>query len=152
MENLKERYIQLLQEKLDALYHMRDVTINQVFTGDEAHVEAEAEGFINLYEKRGEVLERVNKIDAALELLDPPDAEDPEDTAFQEQVLDLRQKMTALAKEMVEMDKANIAMHEKISLALKGSMKQARQSMDLLHGYDDYIDAGEGHYVDKKKV
>ncbi|MDR2183091.1 MAG: hypothetical protein LBE55_02850 [Clostridiales bacterium] len=152
MENLKGRYIELLQEKLDALNYMREATLGQVFTGDETLVESEAEAFIALYEKRGNVLSRVEKIDDALELLDPLDAEDLEDTAFQSQVVGLRQKMVELARDMVNLDKANMDVYKKISAYVKNNMKQARQGLDLIQGYDDYLDANEGHFLDKKKM
>lgn len=152
MENLKGRYIELLQEKLDALNYMREATLGQVFTGDETLVESEAEAFIALYEKRGNVLSHVEKIDDALELLDPLDAEDLEDTAFQSQVVGLRQKMVELARDMVNLDKANMDVYKKISAYVKNNMKQARQGLDLIQGYDDYLDANEGHFLDKKKM
>jgi len=152
MENLKGRYIELLQEKLDALESIRESTRQQVFTGDKSLIEQEAEAFVALYEKRGEALARVEKIDDALELLDPLDAEDLDDTDFQARVVELRHKMVELAREMVALDKANIEIYEKMSAYVRNNMKQARQSLDLLQGYDDYVDANEGHFMDKKKV
>ena len=152
MENLKDRYIELLQKKFDALNSMREATLEQIFTGDESLVEQEAEAFVALYEKRAEILERVEKIDDALELLDPLEAEDLIDTDFQTQAAELRQKMVELAKEMVGLDKANMAAYEKMSAYVRDNMKQARQGQDLIQGYDDYLDANEGHFMDKKKV
>ena len=152
MENLKSRYVELLQEKLDALDSMRQATKAQVFTGDETLLETESEAFVTLYEKRTEVLDRVEKIDAALELLDPLDAGDLEDAAFQAQVIEIRQKMVELAKEMVDMDKANMQIYQKMSDYVQNNLKQARQGADLINGYDDYLDANQGHFVDKKKI
>jgi len=152
MENLKGRYIELLQEKLDALESIRESTRQQVFTGDKSLIEQEAEAFVALYEKRGEALARVEKIDDVLELLDPLEAEDLDDTDFQARVVELRHKMVELAREMVALDKANIEIYEKMSAYVRNNMKQARQSLDLLQGYDDYVDANEGHFMDKKKV
>jgi len=152
MENLKDRYIKLLQDKLDALRHMRNVTVAQVFTGDESLVEKEAEAFIALYEERSRALERVEKINDALELLDPLDADDLSDMAFQSKVMEFRQNMVELAREMAMLDKANIIASQKITTYMKGSLKQTRQSLDLIQGYDDYIDANEGHFMDKKKL
>ena len=152
MENLKDRYIELLQKKFDALNSMREATLEQIFTGDETLVDQESEAFIALYEKRAEVLERVEKIDDALELLDPLEAEDLTDKDFQARAAELRRKMTELAKEMVDLDKANMAAYEKMSAHVRDDLKQARQGQELLHGYDDYLDANEGHFMDKKKV
>jgi len=152
MENFKGRYVELLHEKRNALDCMRQATKQQVFTGDESLVKQEAEAFIALYEQRSEVLARVEKIDDALELLDPLDEKDLEDTSFQVRVVELRQKMVELAREMVSLDKKNMAVYEKISAYVKNDMRQARQGQDLLQGYDDYVDTNEGHFVDKKKI
>ncbi|MCL2574435.1 MAG: hypothetical protein FWE34_07790 [Defluviitaleaceae bacterium] len=152
MENLKERYIELLQGKLDALIYMRDVTQSQNFTGDTSKIEKEAEAFIALYEKRSNILARVEKIDDALELLDPLDATDLDDTEFQAKVMGFRKSMTDLAREMVDLDKANMVVYEKMRGYLRDNLKQVRQGVDLIQGYDDYLDQNQGHFMDKKKV
>jgi len=152
MENLRDRYVDLLQKKLDALGSMKEATLAEIFTGDETLVESEAEAFIALYEKRTEILENIEKIDDALELLDPLDQGDLDDTDFQARVVGLREKMVDIAREMVDLDTANMVVYQKISAFVRNNMKQARQGMDLIHGYDDYVDANEGHFMDKKKV
>lgn len=152
MENLKDKYTELLRKKLDALNHMREITVDQVFTGDETLLEKEAEAFIALYEKRSDILSRIEKIDDALELLDPLDTEDLDDAYFQAQVMEFRQKMTELAKEMVGLDKANIEVYKKMSAFVRDNMKHTRQSIDLIQGYENYLDSNEGYYMDKKKV
>jgi ABC-type Zn uptake system ZnuABC Zn-binding protein ZnuA len=152
MENLKEKYLELMGKKLEAMDYMLTVTKDNVFTGEQEAAEKEAEAFIALYEKRSNVMSRIEKIEDALELLDPLDSHDMEDKEFQAEVVNFREKMKAVAKEIVEMDKANTTAYEKISTYFKDTMKQARQSIDLISGYDDYYDKNEGHFVDKKKL
>ena len=49
MENLKDRCLELFEQKHAALRRMLDVTKQVTFTNDEANAEKEAEAFITLY-------------------------------------------------------------------------------------------------------
>ena len=151
MGSLRERYIELLGQKLKALNLMLEVTQNEVFTGNDDLAEREAEAFVTLYGRRTSILSDIEKIDDAIELLEPLDAQDIEEPEFQEQIVGFREKMKAIAKEMLELDKANMAAYEKISTFFKGNMKHVRQTKDLNNRYIDNLDAfTDGHLLDKR--
>ena len=150
MENLKEKYLELMGQKYDILVYMLDITKKEVFTGDADKAENEANAFVALYQKRTNVMSRLEKIEDAMSLLDPLDEEDAEDEDFQRQVNDFKSKMKALAKEMLDLDKSNVGAYEKLSAHLKGSMKQVSQTRDLNSRYIDDYHLDNGRILDQR--
>jgi len=150
MENLKERCLELLEQKYAALNRMMEITKQAIFTGDEANAEKEAEAFVVLYDRRSNILTRIEKIDDALGLLDPLDADDMQDVEFQARVVAYREKAKDIARELVNIDKSNMAVYEKLAGHLKQNMRNVRQNIDLNKRYADDYDSFEGSFLDRK--
>jgi len=150
MENLKQKCLDLMGQKIDFLNRMVELTRAATFTGEEPNAEREVDAFVALYEKRTAILARIEKIDDALGLLDPLDESDMADIDFQNSVVKLREAGRDIAVEMLAMDKANTAAYEKLSAYLKDTMKTTRQTRDLSTKYLDEYDSPGGSYLDKK--
>ena len=150
MENLKDRCLELFEQKHAALQRMLDVTKAVTFTNDEANAEKEAEAFIALYERRSNILTRIEKIDDALGLLDPLEADDMQDAEFQAKVVAFREQAKDIARKLVEIDKSNMTVYEKLTNYLKENMRSARQNMDLNKKYSDDFEGIEGSFLDRK--
>jgi len=150
MENLRDRCLELLEQKHAALQRMLDVTKQVTFTNDEANAEKEAEAFITLYERRSNILSRIEKIDDALGLLDPLEADDMQDAEFQAKVVAFREQAKDIARELVEIDKSNMTVYEKLTNYLKENMRSVRQNMDMNKRYSDDFESIEGSFLDRK--
>jgi len=119
MKILKEKYLELMQEKLNAMNEMLATTESQIFTGTESLVEAEAKAFADYYKLRVGYFAQIKKIEEAMESLDPLDEKDIADAAFTAKVVGFREKMISVAREMALLDEANVAAYNKISAHLR---------------------------------
>lgn len=147
--NIKEKCLDLMEQKHQALKQMLDLTEKTVFTGEQANAEKEVEAFVALYDRRSNILARIEKIDDALGLVEPLDAADMEDFDFQERVIALRTQTMETVREMVRLDKQNVLVYEKLSEFLKGSMRHVKQSKDINSRYFDDFEGAEGGFLDK---
>jgi len=150
MEDLKQKCLELMAQKLDFLNRIVDLTRAETFTGNEATAEAEVDAFISLYEKRTAILSRIEKIDDALGQLDPLDDADMQDTDFQNQVVRYREAARDIAVEMLAMDRENAKSYEKLNTHMKNSMKNVRQTKELSNKYLDDVGTTGGGYLDKR--
>jgi len=150
MENLKEKCMDLMAQKIDLLNRIVALTRAEKFTGNEDNVEAEVGAFIDLFEKRTAIIARIEKIDDALGLLDPFDETDLFDNQFQDNIVNFREQARAIATEMIALDRANAAAVEKLSMHLKQNMKNIRQTREINHRYLDDFETTGGSFLDKK--
>ena len=150
MESLKEKCLELMEQKYTSLKRMVDITKQAEFTGLEANAEKEVEAFVSLYERRTNILESIEKIDDAIGQLDPLEASDMEDEDFQARVVSYRERMKEIAVEMLALDRANTVVHEKLNVYLKDNMRRVRQSKDLSSRYSDEFEMPGGSLLDKK--
>jgi len=150
MDNLKQKCLDLMGQKLDFLNRIVELTRGVTFTGEEANVEAEIEAFVSLYEKRTAIINRIEKIDDAIGLLDPLDEDDMQDADFQARVVQYREAGRAIATEMLEMDRANARIYEKLSEHIKDDMKAVRQTREINTKYLDDFESAGGSFLDKR--
>lgn len=95
---LKEKYLELMQKKVDAMERMASITRERTFTGEYKNVEQEVESFTSLYQRRTNILNVVEKVDDELSMLEPLEDTDVEDTDFQAKFLGFNTKMKNLQK------------------------------------------------------
>jgi hypothetical protein len=135
-------------KKTAILEKVLEITKAEVFTGKVEVAEKEAEAFANLYEQRDGILKRFEKVDARLQEIGLP--QNPT-KCFPERLAAITEKHKAIAAELLEMDKANIAAYENLKAHIQGNMKNVRQTIELNEKYilDDDETPG-GILFDKK--
>ena len=146
MSGVTQEYLELMQQKTAILERVLELTRGEVFTGEVEVAEKEAEAFANLYERRDNILKRMVKIIARLEEIDlPKDAP----KCFTERVDGILDEQRAMASELLAMDKANIALYEKLKAHLQGNMKNVRQTIELNERYMDESESPESVLFDR---
>ena len=131
----------LLTQKLDALNTILAATKRLKITGegDDEQLEREAELFSSLYEQRAEVIEQIQKLDKEIE----------ETSKGQEPDRKLLDKIRDTAKAIAELDRQHIAASEKLTVFLRGGLKQIRDGRDVSNAYGEDIGNTSGHYFDR---
>jgi C4-dicarboxylate-specific signal transduction histidine kinase len=155
MTDSQKQYIDLLNQKLDALTKIFDITKNAVFTGEEEHFEQEAENFAALYEKRANIIARIEKIEVRLSAIAKDCAIDDKSSKnkeFTKARKTIKDKATTIRDDILALDKNNTEISQKLMNFLKGGMKKLRDGKDIsskyVDAYQQYSTAG--YYVDRK--
>ena len=148
MDDRKQKYLTLLNKKLDALTKILEATGMPNFfgEGDEEYLQQEAERFTTLYENREEFIAQIQEIDKSLASFMGAGEADDELAKIGKPVVD---KIMETAKAVVELDKKHIAASEKIAAFLKGNLKQIRDGRDVSSAYTDASASTSGNYFDK---
>jgi ABC-type Zn uptake system ZnuABC Zn-binding protein ZnuA len=147
MENFQSKYLDLLRQKLAAMHKMMEATKAANFTGKEADTEKDAQTFVALYEKRANILTRIEQLDDAMALLE---SDAMEDENFNTAVTEIKTEIRELAGEFITLDKENMSVYQKLSSRLKEDIKKARQSRNINNRYVEDFDAAQGHYFDAR--
>ena len=149
MDERKQQYLELLNIKLGHLKHMLELTEKTHFTSsvdDEEALIKDAEEFANLYEGRGRIVTRIEKVDA--ELAKYKDLEGDKSIAKEVRAIAAKGKETAAA--IVELDKKNMAMSSKFTGFVKGNLKKIRDGREMNNIYGDNLEVTSGHYFDSQ--
>ena len=138
-------YIDTLQEKLDTMTRILEATklLELTGKGDEENLEREAELFSSLYEQRADVIINIQQMDEALGKYKADGTSD----AKAKKITD---KIKETAKAIVELDKKHIAASEKLTVFLRGNLKQIRDGRDVSGAYSDDAASTSGYYFDRK--
>ena len=140
-------FLELMEKKTVALEKILGITKATVFSGEVGSAEADAEAFAILYERRENILKRVEKADAAMKELDL--LEDVSDD-FPKRFAVMKAKQRDIAEQLLALDKANMKAYDIIKAHLQGGLKTVRQTRDVNEKYLDGYDDTEGYYFDKK--
>jgi hypothetical protein len=150
MDDRKQKYVNILNEKLDALLQMLEATKRFKITGEgeEEVLEQEAERFASLYEQRAVIFTRIEKMDEELAQLKAEGLGLP-DKKFDKSCKDIEDKTREAAKALAELDKKNIEASEKLTAFLRGNLKKIRDGRDMSHAYVDTHHTTSGYYFDR---
>jgi hypothetical protein len=125
-------------------------TESETFTGegDQDHLEDEADRFSDLYEHRTNIISQIELIDVTL-AANQIDIES--DTAFKETVHKTLEEIRETAKALVDLDKKNILVSEKLSNFLRSNLKKLRDGRGVNTAYTDPLhQASSGRNFDQK--
>jgi len=139
--------MELMEQKTDILQKILDITRPILLTGDPDNIDYEAQAFVNLYQRRENILVGVEKIDAQIAALNLPEQLGAE---YVIQLAVINDKQKKIATELIELDKANMAIYEKLKEQVKGDLKNVRQTKDVNEAYMDAFDSPQGYLFDKK--
>jgi hypothetical protein len=147
MDDRKQKYLDILTKKLDALLKIHKSTRSIVITGegDDDVLEVEADEFATLYDNRAKLIAEIEIFDK--DLLQYKDLED--DEGLKKKKTPLIEKIRETAKAIVELDKKNIAASTKLMAYLKGNIKQIRDGRDISSAYSDTSGSMSGYYFDR---
>ena len=138
-------YIDLLESKTSTLEKVLLMTQETIFTGEESKALQEADAYSTLYERRDNLLARIKKADVALAALGQPPAE------IKGRIAEIIDRHKSLAGQIVELDKVNNKVYEKIRDFLQKDLKAVRQNRNINEKYgDDFDDMYYSAYFDKK--
>lgn len=145
MDYRKQQYMELLDNKLDAVLKMLKATKKLELTakGTQDEMADEADRFSTLYEQRANIIAHIQKMDEGL-----ADLKDL-DTVLAKEGSPIIDKIKAAAKELVELDKKNMAVSKELTEILRGNIKKIRTGRDINTAY---VEAGgnvSGYYFDK---
>jgi len=153
MDDRKQQYLDIINQKLDALHKMLEATKRLEISGEgeEDVLELEAERFSSLYEQRAEIFKRIEKMDE--ELAELKDLESPETDEADEFVRTRKlivDKIREMAKELAALDKEHIEASKKITAYLRTNLKQIRDGRDVSNAYTtDTHESSSGYYFDR---
>jgi vacuolar-type H+-ATPase subunit I/STV1 len=148
MEDCNREYLELLNKKLESLTNMLKATEQEIFTGgdgDEEQINDEADRFAALYEHRANIIASIEKIDEALAAKQL----DKNDKAFAKSHNEIAEKITNVAKALVELDKKNVKASKRLTDFLRGNVKKIRDGRGISVAYSDF-GSSSGNYYDSK--
>jgi hypothetical protein len=136
-----------MEQKATVLERILTLTREHVFTGNPDLFDKEAEAFVDLYQRRDDLLKRAIKANATLESIGPPTS----GCKYLEKSLEeIRAKHIAIATELMALDVENAKVYETLKARIQGDMRDVRQTMDLNERYLDSHEPAQGFYFDKK--
>jgi hypothetical protein len=138
-----------MEEKTAVLERILAITKEAVFTGKQTEAEKEADSFVTLYERRTNILKRIEKIDAALktEAMGLPPMDKPE---YMAKLTTIKDAQKAIAAQLLALDEANVKTYEQIKAHIQNGLKTVRQTIDVNEKYLDMFEPDQGSYFDKK--
>ena len=149
MDDRKKEYLDVLNQKLDALTKVLNSTKRLKLTGEgeSEQLEQEAEAFSSLYEQRANVITKIEKMDESLAQF--KDLENDKQFAkVRQPVVD---KIKKTAKAIAELDKKNIEISNKLMEFLKGNLKKIRDGRDINNAYTEDHVSTSGYHFDSTK-
>jgi hypothetical protein len=150
MDDRKQEYLKVLNQKLEALQKMLKATksLNITGKGEDDDLVREAELFSSLYEQRNDIFTQIQKMDEALSQFKDIE-EDKELAKARKPIVD---NIKETAKELAELDKKHLETSKKLTLFLKGGLKKIRDGRDVNNAYNvDAYGASSGSYFDSTK-
>ncbi|MCL2400180.1 MAG: hypothetical protein FWC91_10640 [Defluviitaleaceae bacterium] len=148
MDDRKQQYLELLNKRLGYLQQMLQLTQKNTFDNpntDEETMLKEAEEFSNLYEGRGRIVTRIEKIDA--ELVQYKDLEG--DEALAKEVNSIKENVNTIAAAIIELDKKNMALSAKFTGFMRDNLKKIRDGREVSSIYN--VESSSGNYFDSQK-
>jgi len=133
MDEPMRQYLNILEQKLDALTKMLEATKRLEINGegDEDQIMQQVEFFSSLYEQRADIFSKIEKLDESLAQFEKFE-ENSEFNKLHETVL---AKISDVAKAMVALDKEHIEMSKKLTAFLRGNLKKIRDGRDVNSAY-----------------
>lgn len=148
METVEQQYLKLLNQKSAEVGKILELTQQAHFTGLKENIEDESERFASLYENREEIISRIQMIDDALSDEAFDDVADSEEPIYKQTI----ERIKSMAAAIVELDKKNMAVSEKLSGLLRGNLKQIREGRGTSDKYTSvYEESTSGFLFDKKQ-
>jgi hypothetical protein len=148
------RYLELMEQKNSVIERILSITREVSLTGERDLVEKEAEAFVVLYERRDNIIKRIEKIDEALKAeskaMGLPPGGDLVSEKYRQQLEAIIEKQRDMVAALLVLDAANIKAYDKMKQAVTGDLKRVRQNIDLNTRYMGDIDGHQGFLFDKK--
>jgi hypothetical protein len=146
MDERKQEYLGLLDQKLEALTNMLEATQAENFTcaGDQEVLESEAERFTALYEQRDNIIGKIKVIDETIAA-----GQLEADKALLQAGKPTLDKIKKTARNLVELDKKNLEASRKLTEFLKGHLKKIRDGHSISNIYVDPHESTSGYYFDR---
>jgi len=155
IENINDeqrQHLELLKQKLDALERMLNVSKKSNFTCKKEVSDQEADAFVDLMQKRDNILAKIEKIDYNIaNVVAMLQCMTFEQSTYELEKEQLDSLIKVVAGKIIDIDKINNNAAAQIFEYLKENVKQVRQTKVLTSKYnpdDDY--RGLGYYLDKK--
>lgn len=144
----RKQYLELLNKRLEYLQQMLQLTQKKQFDSPESDEEAmfkATEEFSGLYESRGRVVARIEKIDA--ELVKYKHMENDKD--IEEEVNAIKAKVKETAAAIIELDKKHMSLSTKFTGFIKDGLKKIRDGREMSNMYGDG-ESSSGNFFDSQ--
>jgi len=148
MDDREQEYLDVLNQKLKALLTILKLTEQTKVTGegDEDQLYQEAENYATLYERRANIITKIEEFDKIIANHINNGIEEDKKIAAESKTL--ADKMKSAVKSVTELDKKNMAASEKLMGFLKGNIKKMRDGRGVNNAYIDMQGASSGNYFD----